>query len=89
MARLFVRHQVQDFGKWLETYKSVADFQKRSGVTGEEVYQAADDPNDVTVIHDFASADKAREFVGLDELKAAMQRSGVTGAPEIWITEKG
>jgi hypothetical protein len=39
------------------------------------VYQSADDPNDVTVIHDFHRAEKAKAFAALPELKAAMEKS--------------
>lgn len=88
MARMFVRHPVADFAKWHETYKSVADFQKSNGVTAEEVYQSADNPNDVTVIHDFASANEAKAFAENEELKKIMTEAGVAGPPTIWITEE-
>jgi hypothetical protein len=47
-----------------------------------------DDPNDVTVIHDFHSVDKAKAFAGSPDLKAAMEKSGVKGAPQIWYTTR-
>ncbi len=88
MARLFARHPVADFARWHEGYKGVADFQKANGVTAEAVYQSADDPNDVTVIHDFATADAAKAFAGNEELKKLMMEFGVSGPPTIWITEE-
>jgi quinol monooxygenase YgiN len=62
--------------------------QKKQGVIYKAVYQSTDDPNDVTVIHDFHSLDKARAFAASAELKAAMEKSGVKGAPQIWYTTK-
>ena len=47
----------------------------------ESVYQSIDNPNDVTVIHDFHSAEQARAFAASPELKAVMEKSGVKGAP--------
>lgn len=88
MVRMFARHPVADFAKWHDGYKAQADFRAANGVTAGIVYQNADDPNDVTVIHDFASADVAKAFVGNAELKAIMQELGVTGPPTIWITEE-
>ena len=52
------------------------------------MYQAADNPNDVTVTHEFASAKEAQAFVASEELKKAMQRAGVIGAPTIWIANR-
>ena len=88
MARLFVRHPVADFARWHEGYKGFADFQKAHGVTAEAVYQSADDPNDVTVIHDFATAGEAKAFPNMEEVKKIMMDLGVSGPPTIWITEE-
>ncbi len=89
MARMFARHPVSDFEKWHQAYKDVANFQKENGVTAEAVFQNADDPNDVTVIHDFATVDEAKAFASNDELKSIMQNAGVAGPPTIWITTEG
>ena len=88
MATLFVRHSVSDYAAWRKAYDSVAPLQKAGGVTAEAVYQSADDPNDVTVTHEFASIAAAKAFAGSEDLKAAMQRAGVVGAPTIWFTNK-
>ena len=63
------RSTVSDFEKWHQAYKDVANFQKENGVTAEAVFQNADDPNDITVIHDFATVDEAKAFAAdLDAL---------------------
>ncbi len=78
---MFVRHTVSDYAAWRKVYDSVAPMQKAGGVTAEAVYRGADDSNDVTVTHEFASIEAARAFAGSADLKAAMQRAGVVGAP--------
>jgi quinol monooxygenase YgiN len=88
MATLFVRHTVADYKAWRKIYDSVGKVQKEHGVTAQAVYQAADNPNDVTVTHEFASAAKAKAFMALPELKQAMQKAGVIGAPTFWIAKK-
>ena len=45
-----------------------------------------DNPNDVTVWHDFATAQQAQSFMASEELKKAMQKAGVQGAPIVWLT---
>ena len=90
MTILIVRHTVADYKAWRKLYDSaeVKKVQKGHGVTADAVYQAADNPNDVTVTHEFASAAKAKAFIALPELKQAMQKAGVQGAPTFWIGKK-
>ena len=87
-VRMFVRHEVVDYSAWRKAFNVFVSTQKKNGVFYLAVYQSADDPNDVTVIHDFHSLDKAKAFAALPELKAAMEKSGVKGAPQIWYTMK-
>jgi ABC-type sugar transport system substrate-binding protein len=87
-VRMFVRHEVADYDAWRKTYNAFAPTQKKLGVIYKAVYQSTDDPNDVTVIHDFHSLEKAKAFAASAELKAAMEKSGVKGAPQIWYTTK-
>lgn len=87
-VRMFVRHEVADYGAWRKTYDAFAPTQKKLGVIYEAVYQSTDDPNDVTVLHDFHSLGRAKAFAASAELKAAMEKSGVKGAPQIWYTTK-
>ena len=88
MATMFVRHIVSDYDAFRKIYDGFADFQNSNGVTAESVYQAADNPNDLTVTHDFASIEAAQKFAATDELKTAMQSVGIIGAPDIWFTNK-
>ena len=86
MVRLFIRHNVADYEAWRRTYDDFGEQQRASGVKDEAVYQSIDNPNDVTVWHDFETAEEAQAFVASDELKNAMQGAGVQGEPEIWFT---
>ena len=88
MTTLFIRHTVADYGVWRKVYDAFAGTQKTLGVTAEAVYQAADNPNDITVTHEFATLDAAQAFVKSDELKKAMQGAGVLAAPTLWFTNK-
>ncbi len=85
---MFVRHQVADFAKWKQAYDDFGPTQERLGVTAEAVYRSADDPNDVTVTHDFATLDAARQFVASDEVRRTMEQAGVAGEPTIWFTDE-
>jgi hypothetical protein len=88
MTTLFVRHTVADYAAWRRIFDRFAATQKALGVTDKAVYQAADNANDITVTHDFATLESARAFAGSPELKAAMSDAGVTSAPTIWFATR-
>ena len=88
MTTMFVRHTVTDYKTWRKAYDDFAPFQRANGVMAHAVYQAADNPNDITVTHDFTTMEAARAFARRGELKKAMKDAGVTGAPTIWFTHK-
>jgi ABC-type sugar transport system substrate-binding protein len=87
-VRMFVRHEVADYGVWRKAFDAFAPAQKKQGVIYKAVYQSTDDPNDVTVVHDFHSLEKAKAFAASAELKATMEKAGVKGAPQIWYTNR-
>jgi hypothetical protein len=88
MATMFVRHTISDYKAWRKAHDDFAPVQKAKGVMAQAVYQAADNPNDITVTHEFGSVEAAQAFAKSDELKKAMQRAGVVGAPTIWFTNR-
>jgi hypothetical protein len=45
--------------------------------------RSADDENDVVILQDVADVAKARTWLGSDEMKTTMEKSGVLGSPSI------
>ena len=88
MTTMFIRHTVSNYKTWRKVYDDFAPDQKAKGVRAQAVYQAADNPNDITVTHDFATVKAAQAFAKSEELKKAMRNAGVVGAPTIWLTNK-
>ena len=88
-VRMFVRHDVTEFSAWKKQYDAFGSMQRKHGVFHQEVFQSTDDPNRLTVIHDFHSLEKAKAFAALPELKAVMEKGGVKGPPQIWYATKG
>ncbi len=85
MTTMFVRHTVADYAAWRVEYDALDATRTGMGVTGHAVWQAAGNPNDVTVTHDFATIEAAQAFAGSPDLREAMGRAGVVGAPTIWF----
>ena len=87
-ATLFVRHRVQDYAKWRQTYDSVEATRRQAGVSAHAVYQTDGEANDVTVTHDFGSIAEAKAFAESAALREAMARAGVLGVPTIWFANR-
>ena len=86
MIKLFARHQVADFGQWREAYTNFSSLREKYGVRADEVFQGTEDPNDVTVTHDFDSLEASQAFMASEEIRDAIGKTGVVGAPSIWTT---
>lgn len=86
MVRMFARHQVADYDAWRKAYDAFD--QASLGVRANAVYQDVDDPNHVTVWHDFDDRASAESFTTSETLKTVMVEAGVLGAPNIWITSE-
>jgi hypothetical protein len=80
---LSIHHKVKDYATWRMGYDEHEKSRLSAGVTNGRVFRAADDPNDVMVVLDAADLEKARTWLGADDLKAAMQKAGVIGSPSV------
>ena len=88
MVRLFVRLNVADYESWRTVYDQFYGERGSMGVMGAAAFQSVDNPNDLTVWHDFETSEVARAFVSSDALRNVMQRAGVQGEPQFWfVTE--
>lgn len=86
-ATLFVKHRVADYKTWKSAYDDFGPVRKQKGVTAASVHRDPKDQNVVTVTHRFNELGSATSFAGSDELKSAMAKAGIQGAPEIWFSE--
>mgnify|MGYP002638264241 FL=1 len=88
MTTAFIQHKVTDYNDWKQVYDSVAEMQKHDGVIAQAVYQSVEDPNDVTVTHEFVSLEAAQAFLASDDLKQAMEHAHVASKPTVWYGNK-
>ena len=82
-AFLLVTHKVEDFDRWLPVFEGTAALKRKHGWKQSTVYSVDGDRNNVLVMEEFASLEKAQAFAGSPELKAAMGKAGVAGPPVI------
>ncbi len=72
-----ILHRVDDYDSWREAYDSVDELRRQGGVTDAQVLRPGNGDGVVAVTHDFESPEAARAFLSNEDLKSAMERSGV------------
>jgi quinol monooxygenase YgiN len=87
MTTMFVKHTVGDYQSWKRVYDEVAPLRKEKGVIAASVHRDANNSNTLFVVHQFKNLEAAKAFAESEELKSAMAKAGVNGAPEFWFTE--
>lgn len=82
-SAVVVKHTVSDYAKWKVAFDANAQARTDTELTPLSVMQDKDNPNQVFVSMKAANLQKARDFTTSPGLKAAMEKGGVTGAPDI------
>ncbi len=85
MTSMLVQHKVKDFTEWKKAYDSVADLRASNGELSDKIYRDVSDPNRLTVIFEWDSLARAQKYASSPELKAAMEKAGVEGPPNIYF----
>ena len=80
---LTLHFKVKDFNTWQTSYNGNEKNRTSAGITNGKVFRSQNDPNDVVILQDVADVPKARTWLGSDDMKAAIQKSGVIGSPSI------
>ena len=88
MTTILVRHKVSDYAKWKAAYDSFDALHKSFGVTHSQILRGSENGNEVVVLTEFESLSKAKHFAESDDLKKAMQATGVVDHPDIYFLEK-
>lgn len=79
---LIARHEVKNFDAWKKVYDGNAEFIKGLGVIAESVHRDLDNPNMVTVYHQFADVATLEAFTSAmnpesDNFKAVAEQGGI------------
>jgi quinol monooxygenase YgiN len=83
MASILITHKVKDFAEWKKVFDSQEGMRASGGEISAQVYRDSSDPNKLTVINKWKSLESAQKFAQSPELKAAMEKAGVEGHPEV------
>lgn len=76
MVYLLVRHKNKDYEKWKTVFDGHGATRKTSGSKGGRIFRNADNPNEMVIIFEWDSLERARKFAQLQDLKTPV-RSGI------------
>ncbi len=83
MVNVLVRHKVADYDRWKEVFDEHLVMRKSGGEMGCRLFYNAIDGSDVILLCEWETLEKAQAFFASESLKSKMEKSGVTGTPEI------
>jgi heme-degrading monooxygenase HmoA len=78
MITAFISHTVADYAKWRERFDANEPTRRAAGATGvKQVYRDLEDPNRITVLIEWDSAENAQRFFQDPKTKELMAAAGV------------
>jgi quinol monooxygenase YgiN len=83
MASMLVQHNVKDYAAFKKVYDSAESIRTTNGELSDQIFRDATDPNKLTLIFKWNSVANAQKYAHSPELKAAMEKAGVVGVPNI------
>jgi len=89
MAYILVQHSVEYYERWKSEFDAHRAAREAAGSKGGFVFRDADNPNNLTVLLEWNSLERAHAFSESYDLREAMKRAGVTGPPTITYLENG
>lgn len=89
LPAMMISHQVAAFDAWLAGYAAAETVREQGGIVGAAANQLLDAPNTALVYHQAESFDTLKAFMAQPGLKDAMQRAGVTSAPDVTFVTGG
>jgi quinol monooxygenase YgiN len=85
---VIVQHRVRDFDAWLPLFKEHRAVREQYGCRSHRVYRGLEEPNEITIVLDFPTRERAEAFYQEPSLREAMERGGVVSEPRAVFVEE-
>jgi len=85
--RMTVIHSVPNFERW-RTILTDNPSEGRPGLLKRSVFRSLDDPNEIMVEVEFATAEAAKGFLTTLDLRDLLDRAGIEVYPPVFIGEE-
>lgn len=82
MTLALIQAKTSDYGKMRPMFDSFEAKRLAAGLTNPRVYRNNEDGNELVILPDAASVEKARAFFSTQELRTEMKQGGALGPPK-------
>lgn len=90
MVYINLRYTVTDYGKWRPIFDQDDARRRAAGASGvTQIYRDMDNPNLITLVMEWDTAENAGKFAHDPALGAVMQKAGVVGVPALVAVMSG
>jgi len=88
MTTVIISHEVKNYPEWKKVYDADEVNRSKAGLKVTALYHSVDNPNKITLVGEAPSVDAVNKFMSNPELKAAMEKGGVLGMPDVKLLSK-
>jgi heme-degrading monooxygenase HmoA len=88
MSYLLVRHKVADYEQWKSVFDAFIETRRAGGEKSYQILCVDGDPNNLVLLFEWESLEKAHAFIESAALRDAMKKGGVAGTPDVYYLEE-
>ena len=88
MQYALIRHKIADYDNWKPVFEEHGASRRANGCSGHQLFRNINDPNELIILVEVDDLEKVRQFTQSEDLRDAMQRSGVSDQPDMYFLEE-
>jgi hypothetical protein len=88
MVTVIISHECKNYSDWRKVFDADEANRLKAGFKSTGVFHSVDNANKITIIGEAPSVEVIKGFMANPELKAAMDKGGVIGIPDVKILNK-
>jgi quinol monooxygenase YgiN len=88
MIYALVRFTVEDFAKWRSVFEEAGAIRKAYGSVSAQAFQKSDSKNEITVLLQFESRERAGQMFQSPEFREITKRGGMVAPPEVTFLDE-
>ena len=88
MVYALVNIKTGDFEKWKAGFEAAASLRQSYGSKGVRAFRNADKPDEILVLGEYESMEKARQMFASQEFREAVKNAGLSSPPTVTFLDQ-
>ena len=88
MITVIVTHEIKNYPEWRKVFDADEVNRLKAGFKITGVFHSVDNANMISIIGEVPGEEAIKSFMSNPELKAAMEKGGVIGVPDVKVLKK-